>query len=538
MSGLHGGGFKAIFDRPLDEAAFLDLKVEIHSRTGNFGQFDVDMGGDQPRIKFPDDLYKDFKFANRRDKANDDGEIRLVGYFRLADSQDGDELKSSDICDIVRAMRKGSESATRNVKDGCLPAAYTYFGQLIAHDITHIVALSKSGFLNGVSSPLDLDGVIFADEIIPACTYLAAVAKDDGVAIGKTNPVDKKSEFDDLPREVTGKPAIPDRRNDSNLALAQLHVGVSKYHQMTSDRVPSSSSSVKDIQEIVLFDYLRKIIDPIVWREVIDHGRGVVVPRAISGPFVVPIEFAAACFRFGHSMVRPQYKWNNRRGGKPAFTYQILQETFIGTSLTDRPLANDWVVDWENLIALRDSTVSPDQAEPIDLILAPELFDLPKDLFENGDCLPNFVPLAEQTLLRAVKLRLPSAQTLAKKLNSDLKRTCSQQSQIKMIPQKLLESEWAKALDSTAPTIIGTRTPLWIYTLIEANFFHGGRKLGPLASRVVMETLHAAIEASGTGLVAANEITQPIPDEAQNCSTLENLIFEASKWTNESFLTR
>jgi hypothetical protein len=39
-------------------------------------------------------------------------------------------------------------------------------------------------------------------------------------------------------------------------------------------------------------------------------------------------------------------------------------------------------------------------------------------------------------------------------------------------------------------------TPLWFYLLKEAEIVAGGRSLGPLGSRIVMETLHAAIEAA------------------------------------------
>jgi hypothetical protein len=56
------------------------------------------------------------------------------------------------------------------------------------------------------------------------------------------------------------------------------------------------------------------------------------------------------------------------------------------------------------------------------------------------------------------------------------------------------------------------KAPLWFYTLREAEHFHGGRRLGPLASRIVMETLHAAIQAAPGGIIDAENrvVFEPI----------------------------
>ena len=65
------------------------------------------------------------------------------------------------------------------------------------------------------------------------------------------------------------------------------------------------------------------------------------------------------------------------------------------------------------------------------------------------------------------------------------------------------------------------RTPLWYYILREATFRGAfGSHLGPMCSRIVMETIHAAIEAapgniiSGTPFVTAGRLpVQPAQRE-------------------------
>ncbi len=47
----------------------------------------------------------------------------------------------------------------------------------------------------------------------------------------------------------------------------------------------------------------------------------------------------------------------------------------------------------------------------------------------------------------------------------------------------------------TFPELV-TATPLWFYVLREAERLGQGMRLGPLGGRIVMETLHAAIDAS------------------------------------------
>ena len=46
------------------------------------------------------------------------------------------------------------------------------------------------------------------------------------------------------------------------------------------------------------------------------------------------------------------------------------------------------------------------------------------------------------------------------------------------------------------------RTPLWFYALRESEHpsLGNGKHLGPLASRIVMESIHAAIEAAPDGI--------------------------------------
>jgi hypothetical protein len=50
----------------------------------------------------------------------------------------------------------------------------------------------------------------------------------------------------------------------------------------------------------------------------------------------------------------------------------------------------------------------------------------------------------------------------------------------------------------------GSSTPLWYYILAEAKTYTGGLSLGPIASRIVTETLIGLLRADATSYLSAN----------------------------------
>ncbi|HET8670432.1 MAG TPA: peroxidase family protein, partial [Candidatus Saccharimonadales bacterium] len=138
--------------------------------------------------------------------------------------------------------------------DSGIPAAYTYFGQFVAHDITlelqsdqiakltdpKLVPLTsnvvRSSIKNRRSPTLDLDcvyGVTSDGSPVPRVGHALAV----GVVSKSGDRPQGTDENNDLPRKPPSKnpptdreALIGDARNDQNLILAQLHVAFLRAH--------------------------------------------------------------------------------------------------------------------------------------------------------------------------------------------------------------------------------------------------------------------------------------------------------------------
>ena len=81
----------------------------------------------------------------------------------------------------------------------------------------------------------------------------------------------------------------------------------------------------------------------------------------------MPVEFSVAAFRFGHSMIRPQYRLNTTVERRPIF----LRKDHDATRVDDaadlggfRPIPSDWAIDWQFFIDLEHG-VRPAATAPL-----------------------------------------------------------------------------------------------------------------------------------------------------------------------------
>src|SRR5918997_3576146 len=213
-----------------------------------------------------------------------------------------------------------------------IPAGYTYLGQFVDHDLTFDKTqvmfganVTPAQLLQARSPSLDLDSLYGAG---PQDPESAQFYEADGLHLkmGKTTgPV--KNGFD-LPRGAGNtnakkrKAIIPDPRNDENLAVAQHHLAMIRFHNRVVDTqlggVPDAQKFVtareietKHYQWMIRTDYLPRICKPAIVDNVFNQGRKAfevgVNPTDIP---TMPIEFSIAGFRLGHAMVRRAYNWN------------------------------------------------------------------------------------------------------------------------------------------------------------------------------------------------------------------------------------
>jgi hypothetical protein len=405
-----------------------------------------------------------------------------------------------------------------NDVDTEIPAGYTYLGQFVFHDLSHLQ--SQDGRpddpVNLRSATLDLDSVfdpVDQSDIAPSATTTFPMA------VGCTA---QHGYLVDLPRTRVGKPLTADRRSDDLLPLAQIHMAVIRFYNaiaaLVGDPVEARALCQLHFQSIVLHDYLPRIIDPDVYRDVTEHGRSVIHvkddPLASDGTFLLPLEFAVACARFGHSMVRNRYKWSTFHPGVQV--YGFWRSTFNSGDPPISRLGADWITQWHRLFFLRhngvgdrlDAAAPPIMSTRIGTRIAPPLTRIPRQALPPPDP-PSAVlsnHLAVRTLERAHSLRLNSGQEVAARVIFRLQQ-CGRPEFTPLSDEELLGDEPAGVVEAlTARSTSGSRlvdhTPLWFYTLKEAAVRQAGLRLGPLASRIIMETLHAAIEEASPSILA------------------------------------
>ncbi|MCF7700862.1 hypothetical protein [Loktanella sp. M215] len=411
------------------------------------------------------------------------------------------------------------------------PAAYTYLGQFLAHEMTVWNPTANPAlppFAGPIDSAIDLKTIFQLPQGFPG-TLPVHVKEVEGLPLTKTI-LDSGSGFsgsglDDVPRLATGWPLLLDPRNDQNLALSQTHVAVTRFAQAAMRILNDTDLSADDIrrvvlrhfQSVVLQDYLVRLVDPATYHDVMTRGRVWVAPSGggiALHPFYVSHEFSAAIFRFGHAMRRDEYApWNTANPDNTvdsALASDLLGLSFEGMGLTNGRLLQTWTTDWRHMLGL--DAMPPIKATGIGTDLRQSLFCLPKDLFQHGDLdvpcpgtLTEHINLARRTLVSGAVQLLPSGQALAQAVQAALQAAGSTCEIPILAPDALDIPHNPDATAIMREGAIGSRfvdqTPLWVYTLLEAAVIGNGNRLGPLGGRIVAETLNAAIEASGSDMI-------------------------------------
>ena len=259
-------------------------------------------------------------------------ELPADGYEKMFPGLAPHQQSRCQIQELARTMVMSPPGPECLVDDNPnIPAGYTYLGQFIAHDISHM-----RGPENLVSPMLNLDTVYGADRQSGRHLFKQNCAGDDVFRIGLGAETAYSSGEEDLPRSDSGKAEIPDSRNDFHFIISQLHLAFLRLHNRLTGELRCKFAGQKPAwifetarsevtwhyQWVVVNDYLRRLCDPDVFAKIWRDGvHREFMPKAGAPPQPkLPYEFVLAGFRFGHSMVRPCYAINqNIAGDKPIF---------------------------------------------------------------------------------------------------------------------------------------------------------------------------------------------------------------------------
>ncbi len=468
---------------------------------------------------------------------------RIFRALPIAEFGDNDQETRHNLSKLAVAMVGQDDKAKdgADAEESGIPALYTYLGQFIDHDITFDPAssLQQQNDVDGLTDyrtpRFDLDNIYGrGPEDQPYLYFFDSSAKAPKLLLGKpltggtaTNPpaADLPRNDGNIPSNLRARAIIGDPRNDENVIISQLQGLFFRFHNRFVDEHPAML--FKDVQRHVRFhyqwmlinDFLPTIIHQDTYEKVFPHHKSnhciadkppVLEFYHAKYEAFMPLEFSAAAYRFGHSMVRPGYRLNDDD--------ETLLPIFGGEGHTHRPKSlrgfmppkDNWGIDWGRFIDIDDrpngvaldddgnvegTSQKPTQeqldeikrrlqlAYRIDTSVVKPLSKLPKDV---ADLI--IKSLIERNLVRGWRLRLPSGQDVARAMGKVPLRAIN-------IGRFEDDPTFFDLNQSAEFEVFHENCPLWVYILAETfkyisdgKFGVKSRMLGPVGGTIVAET--------------------------------------------------
>ena len=431
-------------------------------------------------------------------------ELNPQGKFGVIFTElEGFELSNEAISKIASVMKEKSQD---QVEKSSIPLAMAFFAQFIDHDLTFDTTSSFDErvdplALENFRTPfMDLDCLYGTNPEVDRYLYdtyggnaspgsehrrpFRLLVTDEEISV-------------DLPRNSQGTALIGDPRNDENLFISQLHrkfIGfhneVVKYLEDKNAGNPLGNKALyeKAREEVTLHyhwiikkEFLPLMIGKDMVADIIENG---FKAYKLDGqnPFI-PVEFAGAVYRFGHTLIPSTYNLNDEVQG-----IDLFHVPFFGIGpINDaeykdyRGVPKKYNLDWSYFLDRADGHVQ--FCSKVDSRLSDPLFNLP---FIDAQQNPP-VSLPERNMKRGRTLGLPSGQRIAEKMG------------LTPLTNDELGLSGIEGLNNEAP--------LWYYILKESEIQSGvnGNHLGNVGGRIVGEVLLGIIESTQKLMFASEE---------------------------------
>lgn len=459
---------------------------------------------------------------------------RIFRSLPAADFGIDDRASEGALKDIATAMVPPPDAPKDgpDAEESGIPAAFTYLGQFIDHDLTFDPASSlqrqndPDALVDFRTPRFDLDNVYGRGPQDQPYLY------EDGrrFILGRTltgaasNPRARDLPRSSMPKAADRRAIIGDPRNDENVIVSELQGLFHRFHNRMADLHPDwpFEKVQREVrfhyQWMVLHDFLPTIIHHDVLHEVLPHLRKKSNTK-IDEPNLrffkwknepyMPLEFSAAAYRFGHSMVRPGYRLSETVPPLPIFA---MPPKLSLTGFQEFP--ENWAFDWGLFIDLEprdpDNATRTQLAYRIDTSLVNPLGDLPPSIATHPSS------LALRNLQRGWRMRLPSAQDIARAMG------LTPLSDDKILIGKFTgdpEDELKPIL--TVNAAFKDNCPLWTYVLAETvevdvtvKTTKGDKKiktrrLGPVGGRIVAETFAGLMIGDSNSYLNQNPLWKP-----------------------------
>jgi hypothetical protein len=360
----------------------------------------------------------------------------------------------------------GACDGTGDCPDARVAAGWPFLGQFLAHDITAdrsplVSHADPAGVRNYRTAAANLECLYGGGPVGSPYLY----DRDDPtlLLIGR--------HAGDVPRNAQGIALIGDPRNDVHLFVNQLQVALIHAHNLLVERLREEGEPEPSVfhearrsltwhyQWVLLNDFLPTLVGEEQTARVLDDGPTFYQPGEAPQ---IPLEFADAAYRYGHSQIRDRYKIN-----EPSEPLPLLPDL-----MGFEPVPRERVVSWSMLFDVPGEAPAQ-RAKRIDGRLPASLIHLPVAITGVVED-EAYHSLAARDLQRGQATGLPSGEAVARALGVE-----------PLTPEEvgLIQHGWE------------AETPLWYYVLREADAQQQGDRLGEVGGRMVSEVVVGIIDA-------------------------------------------